>query len=120
MRRPTTCSSRVAETDSQRSGPRLVPSLCLGLRGPEVETHASRRRTRWAHCLNPTSNPRTILLCGKCSTTMQIRTPFQDSDFAGDLEDSKSTSGGLLCIFGSQTFVPICWMCKKQTSVSHS
>ena len=44
---------------------------------------------------------------------------FQDSDFAGDLEDSKSTSGGTLCIFGS-TFVPISWMCKKQTAVSHS
>ena len=42
---------------------------------------------------------------------------FQDSDFAGDLQDSKSTSGGTLCIFGSHTFVPISWMCKKkQTS----
>ena len=45
---------------------------------------------------------------------------FQDSDFARDLEDSKSTSGGTLCIFGSHTFVPISWMCKKQTAVSHS
>ena len=45
---------------------------------------------------------------------------FQDSDFAGDLEDSKSTSGGTLCILGSHTFVPISWMCKKQTSVAHS
>ena len=45
---------------------------------------------------------------------------FQDSDFAGDLEDSKSTSGGTLCIFGSHTFVPISWMCKKQTAVSLS
>ena len=45
---------------------------------------------------------------------------FQDSDFAVDLEDSKSTSDGTLCIFGSHTFVPISWMCKKQTSVSHS
>ena len=46
---------------------------------------------------------------------------FQDSDFAGELEDSKkSTSGGILRIFGSQTFVPISWMCKKQTAVSHS
>ena len=44
---------------------------------------------------------------------------FQDSDFAGYLEDSKSTSGGVLCIFGSRTFVPVSWMCKKQTSVSH-
>ena len=45
---------------------------------------------------------------------------FQDSDFARDIEDSKSTSGRILCIFGSHTFVPISWMCKKQTSVSHS
>ena len=45
---------------------------------------------------------------------------FQDSDFAGDLEDSKSTSGGTLCVFGSHTFVPKSWMCKKQTAVSHS
>ena len=45
---------------------------------------------------------------------------FQDSDFEGDLEDSKSTSRGTLCVFGSHTFVPISWMCKKQTSVSHS
>ena len=46
---------------------------------------------------------------------------FQDSDFAGDVEDStKSTSGGTLCVFGSHTFVPVSWMCKKQTAVSHS
>ena len=45
---------------------------------------------------------------------------FQDSDFAGDLEDSKSTSGETLCILGSHTFVPISWMCKKQLAVSHS
>ena len=45
---------------------------------------------------------------------------FQDSDFAGDLDDSKSTSGRILCFLGSRTFVPISWMCKKQTSVSHS
>ena len=45
---------------------------------------------------------------------------FQDSDFAGDLEDSKSTSGGTLCVLGSHTFATINWMCNKQTSVSHS
>ena len=45
---------------------------------------------------------------------------FQDSDFAGDLEDSKSTSGGTLCVLGCHTFVLISWMCKKQTSLSHS
>ena len=45
---------------------------------------------------------------------------FKTSDFAGDLEDSKSTSGGAPCVFGSHTFVPISWMCKKQTAVLHS
>ena len=45
---------------------------------------------------------------------------FQDSDFAGDLEDPKFTSGGTLCVFGRHTFVPRSWMWKKQTSVSHS
>ena len=54
-------------------------------------------------------------------TAIQCRLGLlEDSDFAGDLEDSKSTSGGTLCVFGSHTFVPISWMCKKQTSVSHS
>ena len=30
-----------------------------------------------------------------------------------------STSGGILCIIGSRTFVSISWMCKMQTSISH-
>ena len=48
----------------------------------------------------------TVLSCGKQSTRQCRLGLFQDSDFAGDLEDSKSTSGGLLCILGSHTFVP--------------
>ena len=59
--------------------------------------------------------------CHVGNTAKQCRLGlFQDSDVAGDLKDSKSTSGGTLCIFGSHTFVLISWMCKKQTSVSHS
>ena len=59
--------------------------------------------------------------CHVGNTAKQCRLElFQDSDFAGDLEDSKSTSSGTLCIFGSHTFVPISWMCNKQISVSNS
>ena len=59
--------------------------------------------------------------CHVGNTAKQCRLGlFQDSDFAGDLEDSKSTSGRTLCVFGSHTFVPISWTCKKQTAVSHS
>ena len=38
----------------------------------------------------------------------------------GFISRRPSTSGGVLCIFGSRTFVPVSWMCKKQTAVSHS
>ena len=59
--------------------------------------------------------------CHVGNTANQCRLGLsQDSDFVGDLDDSKSTSGGTLCVIGSHTFVPISWMCKKQTVVSHS
>ena len=59
--------------------------------------------------------------CYVGNTAQQCRLGLnQDFDFARDLEDSKSTSGGILCIFGSHTFVSTSWMWKKQTSFSHS
>ena len=45
---------------------------------------------------------------------------FTDASFAGDLKDSKSTSGMYMAIAGPHTWVPIAWLCKKQTAVSHS
>ena len=57
--------------------------------------------------------------CHVGNTAKQCRLRlFQDSYCAGDVEDSKSTSGRTLCIFESYTFVPTSWMCKKQTAVS--
>ena len=57
--------------------------------------------------------------CYVGNTAQQCRLGL--SEFAGDFEDSKSTSGGILCVsLGSHTFLPTSWMCKKQTSVSHS
>ena len=43
----------------------------------------------------------------------------QYADVAGYVKDSKSTSGGMLCIFGDHSFVPISLECTKQTTVSH-
>ena len=45
---------------------------------------------------------------------------FQYASFESDLHDSKATSGGVLCMFGDRTVVPISWMCKMQTADSHS
>ena len=59
--------------------------------------------------------------CHVGNTAQQCRLGLcQDSDFACDVGDSKSTSGGILCIFGSHTFVPTSWICTKQTWTSHS
>ena len=38
----------------------------------------------------------------------------------GDLKDFKSTSGGVLCLVGPNTFVILNWLCRKQGAVSHS
>jgi hypothetical protein len=51
----------------------------------------------------------------KCSLVL-----FCDAGFAGDLNGSRSTGGGILCIVGPNTFCPISWLCKKQGAVSHS
>jgi len=45
---------------------------------------------------------------------------FVDASFAGDLADSKSTTGAYIVLVGPHTFAPITWMCKKQGAVSHS
>ena len=77
------------------------------------------RLSRLISCIHHTCDYRQYCHVGNIAQQCRLGL-FQDSDFAGDLEDSKSTSGGTLCIFGSHTFVPISWMCKKQTAASHS
>ena len=44
---------------------------------------------------------------------------FQESDFVGDFEDWKFTSGETLCVFGCHTIYPISWICMNQTSVTY-
>ena len=78
-----------------------------------------KRLARLVSYIHYTSDNRQCCHVGNTAQHCRLR-PFHDSDFAGDLEDSKSTSGGTLCISGSHTFVSNIWMCKKQTSVSHS
>ena len=58
-------------------------------------------------------------LTKSCSPTIvitangEVQTHKEATVYVKELE-------GTLCILGSHTFVPITWMCKKQTSVSHS
>ena len=52
------------------------------------------------------------------SETLKTRSQHQEEHCA--FSDPISTSGGLSCFFGSHSFIPLCWMCQKQTSVLHS
>ena len=45
---------------------------------------------------------------------------FPDASFAGDLIDSKSTSGGFLFLMGPRTCIPLGHLVKKQGAVSNS
>ena len=45
---------------------------------------------------------------------------FVDASFAGDLRDSKSTTGVIMVPVGPRTFCPVSWICKKQGAISHS
>ena len=84
--------------------------------GQKLSTNALARLISYVH---HTYEYRQYCYVG--NTAQQCRLGlFQDSAFAGEVEDSKSTSGGILCIFGSRTCVPMRRMSKKQTSVSHS
>ena len=62
-----------------------------------------KRLARLIHYIHNTSEYRQYCYVG--NTAQQYRLGlFQDCDFVGDPEDSKSTSGGVLCIFGSHTY----------------
>ena len=101
--------------------------------GPDIlwsENELARAITKWTRAcdtrlarlisyIHYTSEFKQCCHVGKHSRNNAGLGLFQDSDFTGDLEDSQSTSGGLLCMFVSHTFVPTS-LCKKQTSVSHS
>ena len=105
--------ARIGSPDILRSVNKLARSITKWTKA------CDKRLNRLISYIHHTSEYRQYCRVG--NTAKQCRLGlFQDSDFAGDLEDSKSTCGGTLCVFGSHTFVPISWMCKKQTAVSHS
>ena len=67
-----------------------------------------------------TTSRKVLLSCGKYCTAMQIGIVPGFQILLGILKTRNRLRRGVLCIFVGRTFVPISWMCKKQTSVSHS
>ena len=81
--------------------------------GHKIDKARDKRLARLISYIHHTSEYRQYWYVG--NTAQQCRLGlFQDTDFAGDLDVSKSTSGGVLCIFRSHTFVPTCARDKLQ------
>jgi hypothetical protein len=69
------------------------------------------------HVLRYLSGTVNLGLVFRCNggTALQV-TAYVDADWAGDLEDRKSTSGGLILFNGT----PVFWWSRKQNTVAHS
>ena len=81
-------------------------STNLLVRSQSGQELAKKRLARLMSYIHRTSEYKQC--CHVGNTALQCRLGLcQDSDFAGDLEDSKSTSGGTLCIFWKPHTCPI-------------
>ena len=45
---------------------------------------------------------------------------FVDADLASDIDNTKSTSGAFVVLVGPSSWMPITWLCSKQTSTAKS
>ena len=95
--------ARTGRPDILRSVTKLARSVT---KWPQA---CDRRLARLISYIHYTSDHRQYCHVGNAARHCRLGF-FQDSDFARDHEDSKSTSRGILCIFGGHTFVPISWM----------
>ena len=93
---------------------RQSPQVCLLIIWPELSPNGLKHVTYIV-----TTGCRQYCHAGNSATDCKFGL-FQHATFACDPKDSKSTSCGMLCIFGSHAFVPMSWTCNKQTAVSHS
>ena len=107
------CLARIGGPDISLSVKKLARAV------PKWTKACDKRLARWISHIHHTCEFKQYCHAGNTAEHCRLGS-FQDSDFAGDLQFPKKTSGGILCILGSHTFVSISWMCKTQTSVSHS
>jgi len=69
--------------------------------------------------LNSTLNYKLKGVIGDDLSKLKLRL-YADADFCGTKEDTKSTNGGFLVLYGPNTFFPLAWVSRKQTATSRS
>ena len=105
--------ARIGRLDIKRSVNKFARSITKWTKA------CDKRLSRLISCIHHTCEYKQYCHVGNTAKQCGLGL-FQDSVFAGDLGGFKIHLWGTLCGFGSHTFVPISWMCKKQTAVSHS
>ena len=83
------------------------------------DASCDKRLLRLISYLHSTKDQSITCYVGDCIANCNVHL-FVDASFAGDLEDSKSTTGAMVVLVGQNTWIPITWLCKKQGAVSHS
>ena len=107
------CCARVCRLD-------LMHPVCTLSRDTSKRSRACDKRLHRLTAYIHTTRDWTLRTCvGDAADKCRIAC-FSDADFAGDLKDSKSTSGGFVAVVGPKMFVPLSCLCKKQQVVSHS
>ena len=119
---PNVCSQRVVKCVylARLGRPDILWSVNVVARSVTKWTKAcDKRLSRLIANIHHTCEYRQC--CHVGNTAKQCRLGLiQDSDFAADLEDQSLLQMEYYVFFGSHTFVPISWICQKQTAVSHS
>ena len=106
------CLARIGRLDILSSVNKLARSVTNWTQG------CDRRLARLIPYIHQTNDFRQYCHVGNTAHQCWLGL-FQDSDFAGDLEDSKSTSGGTLCIFWKSYF-SVCWIMHGWITCSRS
>ena len=78
-----------------------------------------KRLLRLIQYINSTPQYRLVGTVQDSPTDLELQL-YVDADFAGDRLTGKSTSGGFLVLTGPNTFFPLAWVSKRQTSTSRS
>ena len=100
--------------------PDIMYSVCMLAREVTRWKEADDKRLhRLMSYLHNTSHYMQKCFVGNSASECQLAL-FCDASFAGCLQSSKSTSGVFCCIVGPRTFMPVTWLCKKQSAISHS
>ena len=69
--------------------------------------------------INATSEYRLVGQVADPVDALKLRL-YVDADFAGDRQTARSTNGGYLVLVGPNTFFPLQWVSRRQTSVRRS